>query len=279
MSLVVSWIGIDTHGVASAYITSESRITWKKKYPFDYCKKVFASNTYPEIFGYAGDVLFPSIVLSQIVAMIDSNILFTPNMTCAEKNKIVFKKILYTLNKYPYKPYTLGKNPVQIMHISRDTIVNGYPEFHMYLLHYYWPDIDKKKRPVIKEIPIPTKSDVLQVLGTGKTEFLDNYNNMYNKSVKAYTSRNVFHCFIYTLNHTTNNTFGGPPQLVGLYRKPLTSGINFGIIYNRKRYFLGMEVPKECAFDQVPWRNARFELCSGITKMKIDKAQSQPDTI
>ena len=45
-------------------------------------KKVFASKKYPEIFGYAGDVLFPSIVLEQIIELIDAGVLLSKEMTC-----------------------------------------------------------------------------------------------------------------------------------------------------------------------------------------------------
>ena len=87
MTLLASWVGVDTHGPASAYIVCDSRITWNRTTLFDYGKKVFASKIYPEIFGYAGDVLFPSIVLSQILEMIDSNLLFEYSMSCSQKNK------------------------------------------------------------------------------------------------------------------------------------------------------------------------------------------------
>lgn len=163
---------------------------------------------------------------------------------------------------------------LQIIHISRDTVVNGYPQFHQYVLKY-----QKGKKAIQKEITMPSKSDILQILGTGSSEFNKNYIDKYQKSRKANTSRNVFHCFIKTLNSTSDKTYGGPPQLVGIYRKPMTAGINFGIIYKRKRYFLGMEVPKECAFDHGEWRNEKFELCSGVTKKKLDCAKDQPDVI
>lgn len=102
MTMLASWVGIDTHGIGSAYIVSDSRFTWNNNTFFDYGKKVFASNTYPEIFGYAGDVLFPSIVLSQIVEMIDSGLLFTPNTSCEEKNKLItiyYKKNLHSIQE------------------------------------------------------------------------------------------------------------------------------------------------------------------------------------
>ena len=67
MTMLASWIGVDTHGATSAYIVSDSRFCWGNNMTYDYGKKVFASKKYPEIFGYAGDVLFPSVVLSQII--------------------------------------------------------------------------------------------------------------------------------------------------------------------------------------------------------------------
>ena len=85
MTLIVSWLGVDTHGPTSAYIAGDSRISWNSRTKFDYGKKVFSSKEYPEILAYSGDVLFPSIVLSQIIEMIDSNILFTKSLNCNER--------------------------------------------------------------------------------------------------------------------------------------------------------------------------------------------------
>ena len=43
MTLLASWAAIDTHGISSAYIVSDSRISWENKKYFDFWKKVFAS--------------------------------------------------------------------------------------------------------------------------------------------------------------------------------------------------------------------------------------------
>ena len=45
MSLIVSWVAIDTHAISSAYIASDSRVSWEyansaiEKY--DGCRKTF----------------------------------------------------------------------------------------------------------------------------------------------------------------------------------------------------------------------------------------------
>lgn len=271
MTLLASWIGIDTHGPASAYIVADSRISWDREKYFDYGKKVFASKRFPEIFGYAGDVLFPSIVLSQVLEMIDSELLFNDMASCDEKNKIVFEKLLYAFSKYPD---AYGNNPIQIIHISRDTIVNGYPAFHHYLLTW-----SRKKGWEQHKKTIPKQSELLHVLGSGSTEFKQNYNERYQLGNNRSTSRNVFHCFIDTLNNIKDWRCGGPPQLVGIYRKPFTAAQNFGILFNGKRFFLGTEIPKDSSLSQIEWRNEFFELCNGDSKKILKGATRQIDPL
>ena len=164
MTMLASWIGVDTHGITSAYIASDSRITWGNNDVFDYCKKVFACKQFPEIFGYCGDVLFPSIILSQIVEMIDAEMLFDRDASCDEKNKRIFEKIMYSLNKYPDELSDL----VQILHISRETNVKPgvYPNFSGYFLQY-----KKEKGMTQEKLKIPDQSGLLYALGTGSTEF------------------------------------------------------------------------------------------------------------
>lgn len=188
MTMLASWIGVDTHGITSAYIASDSRITWGNNDVFDYCKKVFACKQFPEIFGYCGDVLFPSIILSQIVEMIDAEMLFDRDASCDEKNKRIFEKIMYSLNKYPDELRDL----VQILHISRETNVKPgvYPNFSGYFLQY-----KKEKGMTQEKLKIPDQSGLLYALGTGSTEFKKKY-ALYQEEANRNTSRNVFHCFM-----------------------------------------------------------------------------------
>ncbi|HJC44040.1 MAG TPA: hypothetical protein H9756_10270 [Candidatus Mediterraneibacter gallistercoris] len=274
MTMLVSWVGVDPHGPTSMYIAADSRISWDAANTFDFAKKVFASKKYPEIFGYAGDVLFPSIVLGQIVELIDAGILLNTTMTCDQKNKIIFEKICESLSKYPQ--LYIGSN-VQIMHLSRDTEVDtkvrGYPKFYHYKLTW-----SKKNGFIFEKISIPNKSGLLCVLGTGAKEFNEKY-LLYQKGRNSNTSRNVFHCFTDTLANIQDRYCGGSPQLVGLIRKPLTYGISFGIISEKRRYYLGMQIPNNACFTNVEWRNNLFEICDGGTKNIKEGAAHQPNPL
>ena len=207
----------------------------------------------------------------QILEMIDSNLLFEHSMSCSQKNKLVFEKLCYSFSKYPD---AYGDNPIQILHISRDTCFEGYPSFYHYLMTW-----DRARGWRNCEEDIPTSSGLIQVLGSGKDEFLSNYKGRYQFGANQSTSRNVFHCFIDTLDNIRDYHCGGAPQLVGIYRKPFTSAQNYGIIYNNRRYYLGMEIPKDASFDKIEWRNELFERCNGITKSRIAGAAKQNDPL
>lgn len=98
MTLIASFIGVDCKfpkpKPASIYIVSDSRISWGEKAKFDNGRKVFGCKNSPDIFGYCGDVLFPSIVLNQIADIADQGLLFEPNWTCKEKFQAVVNKLI-----------------------------------------------------------------------------------------------------------------------------------------------------------------------------------------
>jgi hypothetical protein len=83
MTLVVSWIGIDSRKISSLYIASDSRISWGNQAKFDSGQKVFGCKNHPIIIGYCGDVLFPSIVINQLIDLADQGFRICPSWKTA----------------------------------------------------------------------------------------------------------------------------------------------------------------------------------------------------
>ncbi len=54
--------------------------------------------------------------------------------------------------------------------------------------------------------------------------------------------------------------------MVGIYRKPNSPAITYGIIRDKKRYFLGARIDDDVNFESVEWRNDLFELCDGLRR-------------
>jgi len=271
MTLLVSWVGIDTHGPASIYMASDSRISWSTGANFDYGRKVFAFKQSPDILGYCGDVLFPSMVLAQIVEMADQGLLFATHATCKEKFESIKEKLVQLFYRYPRMVEGITADVLQVVHASRDP--NDNTLFFCHLIewrrHTGWAG---------KNITLPTSSDVLLSLGSGAAEFLENYKR-YERGPTQSTSRSVFHCFCDTLFNISTTTCGGAPQLVGIYRKPDSPAKTFGIIRGNGRYYLGAQIDDLRNFDAVEWRNDLFEICDGVTMKRKQNAQRQPDTM
>jgi len=271
MTLIISWVGIDTHGASSIYLASDSRISWGDLAKFDLGRKVFAFSKWPDILGYCGDVLFPSIALNQIVELADAGLLFGTSYSCKQKFQAIVNKLNDLFRAYPQMHSGLAENSLSIIHASREPS-NGKGLFchkiSWSVKHGWHGD----------EVAFPETSRVLFALGTGAREFNQNYGKYENGPNKG-TSRNVFHCFCDTLLHTNDRYVGGAPQIVGIYRKPDSPAITFGVIYKNARYFLGAKIDNLHSFDKVDWRNENFELCDGRTMKKLAPAQPQPDPL
>ena len=273
MTLLVSWIAVDSRSPSSIYMASDSRISWDNNKKYDFGKKVFACRNYPEIFGYCGDVLFPVMILNQIVDSIDNDLLFTSNLTCIEKTKIVMKRMAESFKKYPSEVEQLVKPTFEILHCSRD----DNKSFSCCKISW---NRNNKRSWSLKKVDTFKYSDKVFILGSGGKEFEKKFKEYLNGE-NAKTSRSLFQCFCHTLSDVVDQSCGGAPQLAGIYRKPGSGGRLFGIIIGKKRYFEGMQIdnyPKE-KYNNIEWRNELFEICDGVTRHRKEGAQRQPNPV
>src|ERR1700687_3128647 len=124
MTLLISWVGVDPRGTTSAYIAADSRVRWGDLGIFDHGRKVFAFRVSPDILGYCGDVLFPSMVLSQIKEMADNGLLFSPKATCKERFEAVKEKLVQQFQSYPKMVEKITAPVLQVLHIARESLDN-----------------------------------------------------------------------------------------------------------------------------------------------------------
>ena len=266
MTLIVSWLSIDSRGPAALYMMSDSRISWKstrKIEYWDYGKKVFAFKKSPDIIGYCGDVLFPMQIISHVVDVADSGILFDNIFTAEKRFERIKHKVKELLEPYPEKYLNTSFTILYGTRISKN-------EFACFELTW-----SKKNSWFDKKLTYSQYSDKLYVLGSGSVEFNEKY-KLYQNSEIGRTSRAIFQCFSDTLVNIKDEHCGGAPQFVGLYR--IDNAINYGLIYKNKRFLSGIPVDNLGNFEQVEWRNELFELFDGRRKKKWPNAQKQPRT-
>lgn len=268
MTLLISWIGVDSRKISSLNFASDSRISWDKTRAFDNGRKVFGSRNHPFIVGYCGDVLFPSMVISQLIDLADNGLLFTEQSSNDGKFFAFYNKLIEQFNNYPSDKRGVTKDSIQIIFGSR----NGETDF--LCRNIKWNQ--STDNWTVEDLPFSTHSDKLFVLGSGSTEFKDRFKR-FQKSNESQTSRAVFQCLCETLENMQDDYCGGPPQLVGLYNR--FNSQQFGIIHKDKRYLYGVELKDAADYNVVEWRNKLFEICDGVTKKIKPAAQRQPRSL
>src|SRR3972149_10433699 len=77
MTSLIAWVSIDQRAPSAFYLASDSRISWgSERARWDAGRKLFICRQYADVFGYCGDVVFPSLVLGQIADAADAGLLF-----------------------------------------------------------------------------------------------------------------------------------------------------------------------------------------------------------
>ena len=266
MTLIVSWIGVDQkvngNPIASLYIGTDSRYSWNRNEHYDFGIKVFGSQEFPEIFGFCGDVTFPTLIFGQLIPLIDLGLLINETDNCEFKNQKIFNYIKSSISEYPTK--FLAEN---------FTIVHGTRFNRMFKLY----KIEHKSKSGItnKEVDLPIASTKVFSGGSGSTEFENNWTTWSNQSHNNFkTSRAVYHCIGNTLEDIKDKQTGGLPQIIGLYR--VRNAQIFGTIKNGKKYIYGKEVSENLNSNKIEWRNENFERVDPRTMELVEGAQRQP---
>ena len=266
MTLIVSWIGVDDkkHGkeIASLYISSDSRYTWGNSEKYDYGIKVFGSTRFPDIFGFCGDVLFPSTILGQVIPQIDNGILFDSSDNAETKSNKIFSYVKTSLERYP-------KNLIS----DNFTILHGTRFEKTFKLFKLSLGSDKKLYK--EEIHLGKISTKVFSGGSGSNEFDKNWRQWESEKHNNYrTSRAVYHCLNKTMKEIRDHRTGGLPQIIGLYRIKNTR--LFGIVENKKKYIYGKESSEDINSLSIEWRNENFERMNPETLKILEGAQIQP---
>ncbi|MCX5983895.1 MAG: hypothetical protein NTY89_19310 [Nostocales cyanobacterium LacPavin_0920_SED1_MAG_38_18] len=264
MTSFAAWVGVDSRGMTSFYFASDSRISWwGTQAKWDRGRKLFASRTYPDIFGYCGDVLFPSLALSQAIQLVDDGLLFEFDEKPSTKFEKLCTLIQDSFNLFPKQ----ARHPFDIAYCSRIGIGLG-STFELYKLSW-----TANQGWIHSRYSIPTQSELVLSLGTGKN-YVEESNLEWKKTAVGGTSRAIFSAFCDSLQSKRDPLSGGVPQLVGIHRQG--SAKTFGIIYDNETYVLGLPVKNFAGLEAIEWFNPLFERCDPHTMQILPKAQRQP---
>jgi len=267
MTSFIAWMGKDSRAPSSVYFASDSRLSTGSG-QWDFGRKLFASKLSPDIFGYVGDVLFPSQILSQLVEIIDSGILFLENDSVEKKLIKIMSFLKQVTNGYP----NIYLEDIHIYYCSRMD-VEGQPSlrstFNIYRISW------SSNQWFFEPIQLPSKSGAIVIDGSGKIVIEKSIENWELSEQHKDTSRSIFGAFCDALETNKDPDSGGAPQLVGIHRKG--NAKYFGIVGKGNRYFLGLPVVVSAMPNNINWFNDIFEITDGQTKERRIGAQKHQD--
>ncbi len=266
MTSLAAKLSVDSRGACALYILSDSRITWanSESSHWDAGQKTFCSHISVDIFGFCGDAYLPPYALRQMVDIIDSGLLFSGSESAEYRNHqaiSVFRSTFQNGHRLPISDFS-------IIHGAReDKLMSS--RFRLWIVGFdassaTWHD---------DEINLDaSNSHLCHVDGSGR-RVIQKYERRWEGTSAAGTSRAAFWSFCDALFSEEDNRSGGPPQLVGLWRKGVAR--QFGIIWRGRRYLAGAQVPDEARFQDIHWFNQRFERMDGERVKRLPRAQRQ----
>jgi hypothetical protein len=258
MTILVAWIGVDSRAPASAYIATDSRISWGNGDVWDGGRKTFASKKFPDLFGYVGDVAFPSMMLGQFVEALDAGVLCRSDATLLERQRLFGSMLRKSLTTYPNQ----FLQSFSIVHVGRA----GHAQSSMFEIKE--SKFDKSARFIRSQLyRSPNRSSVLKLgsttvkpvsraLGSGESRFVTEYKK-WQRSDSGGTSRAVFSAFCDSLRMPDSLTVGGPAQLVGL--RKIGNGMIYGTVVDGKATCFGLPLRPKQDLADVEFFNERFD--------------------
>jgi len=235
------------------YFASDSRVSWGKNTSWDHGQKVVASRVEPEIFGFTGYVTLPQTIIAKAVQQIDLR-LRSANDQASIDGRVdwLYERIKKVAEEHPaIDPIEDGN--FTIFYGVR--IGQGMPGRSTFCLNTFAWDA---RSTCLKHasIPMPSRSAVLQISGTG-SPWLNEKNEIWRNSDQGNTSRTMFSAFCDALKAGNDPYSGGEPQLVGIYRKG--PGRVFGIVTEKGASFQGELNMELSTAAEIEWRDTLFQ--------------------
>jgi hypothetical protein len=263
VTTLLSWLSVDNRGASAIYIVSDSRITWGSPDKWwDSGRKVFAMKS-ADVFGYCGEVLFPTLVLGQLSDLIDRGLLWPPDCAAENRHSIIIEYLKTSFERRHNAP----NHDFTIIHCAREG--RGLPSrFHSWRVDYH--AVSKNWSDAAIDVSHDGKSKVLVALGSGK-KHLEQEISRWNTTSQGGTARALFSAFCDALAAGEDPSSGGMPQLVSLDLRK--GGKVLGFVSNGGRYIYGLPVEALSALADMEWVDELFQRISPDTLKLLSGAQ------
>ena len=265
MTSLIVWVSRDQRRFSALHVASDSRVSWEATAGrWDAGRKVFASKVTPDVWAYCGDVLFPALVLSQLVSAADHGLVLGEGT-----------------------PEVRHARAVAAMQVSFQQRMKAV-ELDFTILHATRQGEGRNAEPRLWRTSVAVRSrtwtdeeleiaedhaGVVGRFGSGRVS-MELASQPWSKSEVGHTSRAVYSGFCDALAGGRDPLTGGAPQLGSLF--PRGAGRTSGVLHEGQLYLHGLPILEPFAAPEVEWYDRLFERIDPLTKMRLPHAARQP---
>jgi hypothetical protein len=215
-------------------------------------RKVFASATTPDVFGYCGDVVFPALVLGQIASAADAGLLFPAHSTATDRNSIVLESFKASMGRSHNAP----TQAFSILHASREETEGRV----MPLLWHVSYDIQGRWGDTL--VTPMDGSGVYALHGSGAKTAKEELHRWAGTDIGG-TSRSVYSGFCQAIASGADGLSGGAPQLASIY--PKGPARICGALHNGSLHLHGLPVLETPTLKKITWFDHLFQRIDPVT--------------
>ena len=267
MTTLLSWVSFSDTGELpdkprAVYLASDSRITWNTSdHRWDSGRKVFSATTAPHLFGFAGDVVIPGLILGQVSAAIEAGILIDPVATPDEQHQAV----LGAVQRGVATTVAMPSLDFIIHHLMRS---GDWPntEFCAWKIVY---DVTGR-RCTSSPIAIPATTALIASFGTGENAAREHRIKWLRSDIGT-RSRAILSAFHDAIVSGDDPLSGGAPQLSALYTRG--PPIQIGLVVGERRFLNGLEVEVSPKLSAVEWRDQLGQRVNPVTGLPMPDAR------
>ncbi len=259
VTTLLSWISYSDTGESpdkprAVYLASDSRITWDTvDHRWDSGRKLFAPTTAPHLFGFAGDVVLPGLILGQVTAAVDAGVLVDPKTKPDEQHQAVLGAVRQSVAT------TVASSSLDftIHHLMR---VADWPdtEFRAWQIVYRVGTGECVSSP----IKIPTTTAHIKSFGSGADAARDHRVRWLRSDVGS-RSRAIQSSLHDAIVSGDDPMSGGAPQLAALYTRG--PPVQIGLVVGERRFLNGLEVETSPLLDAIEWRDREGQRVDPVT--------------
>lgn len=260
MTTTVAWVSFQNATPSALTFASDSRLSWPNGSKWDFGRKIFWCKDSADIFGFAGDAMILSTVISQVCEIFDYSVASVPGVGAEERHNLFLRLIESASSEL----VGVKLNEMHVLHGARDGQAEN-AEFRLWRTRRpadssKWSDKELFFQASGNKMKFDDPGPFFSA-GSGAGKHRDRWKARCDEA--GDTSRSVFRALMDVIEQQKDKMTGGPPQIATLGRSGVANPV--GVFTKNERSVCGLRVGAQAEGGKIEWRDEEFQFLNSKT--------------